>query len=126
MQDIYDASLDDSTVYPADANLLKAFNHLDQEVGIDSHAESFLICFVARTTPTTSELEKQLDAHDFAKDIRGSLLAEARSFDRDPIKHTPQQFRVDTSHPPSYQPLEAHSAFVPVFVSRHTSDASNA
>ncbi|KAH3963403.1 hypothetical protein HBI70_181390 [Parastagonospora nodorum] len=120
MQDVYDVSLDDHTVYPADEFLLKAFSHLVQEAGKDSHAESFLICFVARTTPTTSELEKQLNANGFAENIRGSLLAEARSFDRDPIEQTPQRFRVDTSHPPSYQPLDARSAYVPVFVSRRT------
>lgn len=120
MEDIYDASLDNRTVYPADANLLKAFDSLVQEVGKNSHAEVFLICFVARTTPITSELEKQLGAHDFATDIRGSILAEARSFGHDPIKHMPRRFRVDTSHPPSYRPLEARSAFVPVFVSKHT------
>jgi hypothetical protein len=120
MYDIYDASLNDCTVYPAGEYLLKAFNHLVQEVGKNSHAESFLICFVARTTPATSELEKQLGTHGFAENIRGSLLIEARSFDRDPIKHTLQRFQVDASYAPSYQPLEARSAIVPLFVSRHT------
>jgi len=111
MCDIYTTIIDDTHQkdephLPADKNILQAFRHLQEEVGHDSQAERFLICFVARTTPIISMLERQLKKNKFDSGISEDLLAEARSFGLDAIRRTPRVFRVSVSHPPRYKQLD--------------------
>jgi hypothetical protein len=95
--------------YPADNLVRKALRRLSEEVGKDRHAEEFLICFVARTAPMISDLERQLKYSSFDRGVGRKVLAEARSFDRDPIRYRPCMFRVSVSKPSQYLPLEVHS-----------------
>lgn len=92
--------------YPADVYVLQAIQHLRKEVGNDSHAEKFLVCLVGRTAPLIRELEKQLKRKSFPSDIKEKILLEVRAFVKDPIKHKPSIFRITTSTPPQYLPLE--------------------
>ncbi|KAF1919687.1 hypothetical protein BDU57DRAFT_569476 [Ampelomyces quisqualis] len=110
MTSIYDETLRSREHYPVDEDLDQAFCHVRKEVGTNSHAEKFLICFVGRTTSLTSELEKRINRHIFDEEISGQLLAEARSFSPDPIKHASKRFRVDAFNPPYYRPLEIQHA----------------
>jgi hypothetical protein len=93
----------------ADDHLLNAFQHLREQLGKGSHAEAFLICFIGRTAPLICQLERQLTAKNFDRDIKEKILAEARSFEGDPIKHHPHLF---LGHPSSllrYPPLGVHT-----------------
>jgi len=111
MCDIYTTIIDDTHQkdephLPADKNILQAFRHLQDEVGHDSQAERFLVCFVARTTPIISVLVRQLRRNKFDDLTSENLLAEARSFGLDAIRRTPRVFRVSVSHPPRYKQLD--------------------
>jgi hypothetical protein len=99
--------------YPADRYVLQAIQHLREEVGDDSHAEMFLICLIGRTAPLICELERQMKRGGFGCDIKKKILAEARSFERDPIKHELHIFRISTSNPPQYPPLQVHHVVLP-------------
>ncbi|KAI4664036.1 uncharacterized protein J4E79_003536 [Alternaria viburni] len=90
----------------ADGSLVKAFLHLREQVGANSHAEKFLICFVGKTAPFISELEQNLTREHLDPAIRNEILEKARSFGQDPIKHQPQMFRINPQQPPKYRPLE--------------------
>ncbi|KAI4686940.1 uncharacterized protein J4E84_005311 [Alternaria hordeiaustralica] len=90
----------------ADRSLVKAFLHLREQVGANSHAEKFLICFVGKTAPFISELEQNLTREHLDPAIRNEILEKARSFGQDPIKHQPQMFRINPQQPPKYRPLE--------------------
>jgi hypothetical protein len=105
MADIYNESLENRTSYPADNDLLKAFRHLRDECGNDSHAEKFLISFVGRTASSTKVMKMQLRDRGFDLDVRDNLVAEARSISHDPIKCTRYKFFVDVSCPPRYKTL---------------------
>jgi hypothetical protein len=105
MTDIYLITLKDSRRNPTarfavDGNLLYAFQHLSEEIGEDSQAERFLVCFIGRTTSLICELERQLKEGGFDRRIRKNLLIEARSFEPDSIKNTPRNFHVSVSSPP--------------------------
>ncbi|KAI4961322.1 hypothetical protein J4E86_000350 [Alternaria arbusti] len=90
----------------ADGSLVKAFLHLREQVDRNSHAEKFLICFVGKTAPFISDLERNLNRERHDSAIRDEILTAARSFGPDPIKHEPQTFRVNPQQPPKYRPLE--------------------
>jgi hypothetical protein len=92
--------------------LLPALLHLCKEAGPSSHAEDFLVCSVGRTAPLICELERQLDDARFDKHMKERILVEARSFEKNPIKHRPQRFLVSVSNPPQYQPLEVRQAYL--------------
>jgi len=92
--------------HAADGSLVEAFRHLREQVGANNHAEKFLICFVGKTAPFISELEQNLNRERLDSAIRDEILAKARSFDLDPIKHQPQTFRINPQQPPEYRPLE--------------------
>ena len=92
--------------YTTDESLLEAFQHLRDQIGRNSHAENFLICFAGRTAPSISELERNLDTAKTDPAIRNEILAEARSFSPDPIKNQPEVFFVNDRRPPSYPQLE--------------------
>jgi hypothetical protein len=106
MTDIYNESLEKGTDYPADDDLFKAFRHLRDECGNDSHAEKFLTSFVGRTTLSILVLKTQLRNKGFDPDVRNNLVAEARSLSRDAIKYTRYRFLVDVARPPRYRSLE--------------------
>jgi hypothetical protein len=91
-----------------DGSLVKAFRHLQKQVGRNSEAEKFLICFAGRTAPLIGELEQTLNSEDIDPDIQRNVLTEARSFGPDPIKHQPEAFLVNPQKPPKYRPLELH------------------
>ncbi|KAB2110105.1 hypothetical protein AG0111_0g471 [Alternaria gaisen] len=91
--------------YTTDESLLEAFQHLRDQIGRNSHAENFLICFAGRTAPSISELERNLDTAKTDPAIRNEILAEARSFSPDPIKNQPEMFFVNDGRPP-YPQLE--------------------
>jgi hypothetical protein len=99
--------------WPADEQLCCAIQYLREEVGPSSHAENFLICFVGRAAPLICELERQLNRWRFEKNVREKILAEARSFERDPIKHQPNRFMVSVSDLPKYPPLDVQRPPVP-------------
>lgn len=92
--------------HTADGSLVEAFQHLREQVDPNSHAEKFLICFAGRTAPFISELERNLNSEHLDSAIRNEVLAEARSFGPDPIKHQSQLFRINPQQPPSYRRLE--------------------
>jgi hypothetical protein len=92
---------------------VNAFLHLRKEAGPNSHAEDFLVCSVGRTAPLICELERQLDDARFDKHMKERILAEARSFEKNPIKHQPQRFLVSVSNPPQYPPLQVQQAYLP-------------
>jgi hypothetical protein len=108
MADIYNDSLEDRTSYPGDNDLLKAFRHLRDECGNDSHAEKFLISFVGRTVSSIKAMKTQLRDRGFDLDVRDNLVAEARSLSHDPIKCTLHRFLADISCPPRYKPVKIH------------------
>jgi hypothetical protein len=91
-----------------DVSLVKAFQHLQKQVGRNSEAEKFLICFAGRTAPLIGELEQTLNNEELDPDIQRNVLTEARSFGPDPIKHHPEAFLVNLQKPPRYRPLELH------------------
>jgi hypothetical protein len=99
--------------YPADQYLFEAFRYLRKEVGHYSQAEDFLCCFVGRTAPLICELEIQLNDARFDNGVKEKILAEARSFEKDPIKHQPQRFMVSVRNPPKYPPLDVQHAYLP-------------
>ena len=92
--------------YTTDESLLEAFQYLRDQIGRNSHAENFLICFAGRTAPSISELERNLDTTKTDPAIRNEILTEARSFSPDPIKNQPEVFFVNDKRPPSYPQLE--------------------
>jgi hypothetical protein len=94
--------------YTADGSLIRAFQHLRDRVGRNSHAENFLICFAGRTAPLICELERTLNTKNMDRVLRDAILAQARSFRPDPIKHQPRLVLVDLQKPPRYPPLEMH------------------
>jgi hypothetical protein len=115
--------------YPVNQYLFEAFQHLRKEFGPNSHAEDFLCCFVGRTAPLICELERQLNDVRFDQCVKEKMLAEARSFDKDPIKYQPQRFMVSLRNPPKYPPLDVQSAHLPNELMQHhdprrTSDVS--
>ncbi|CAN9242114.1 unnamed protein product [Alternaria alternata] len=92
--------------YTTDESLLEAFQHLRDQIGRNSHAENFLICFAGRTAPSISELERDLGTAKADPAIRNEILAEARSFSPDPIKNQPEMFFVNDRRPPSHPQFE--------------------
>lgn len=105
-----DSQLDVGYSYRVGRYLRKAFAHLHEEVDHDSQAERFLVCCIGRTTANITEMERKLRIWNFDRDVRRKILVEARPFDRNPIKYTPQMFRVSTSHPPQYRSLYVEHA----------------
>ncbi|KAH7395221.1 hypothetical protein DE146DRAFT_764965 [Phaeosphaeria sp. MPI-PUGE-AT-0046c] len=110
MAGIYVQALQERHSYPADPYVDQAFRHLHAEIGRDSHAERFLVCFIGRTAPLIPALKKQLKLYHFDKEICEKILAEARSFAPDPIRYDIARAHVDTLHPPQYAPIEIHHA----------------
>lgn len=95
MTEIYIDSMEKGIVYPADDQLLQVFEHLYKYTSSGSHAKSFLICFVGSSTTPTTQLERQLRDKKFNQNVCKSILAEEKSFDRDPLKYTTCRFRVN-------------------------------
>jgi hypothetical protein len=104
MADIHNENLENRTSYPADDDLLKAFRHLRDKCGNDSHAEQFLVSFVGRTGSSIKAMKTQLRDRGFDIDVRDNLVAEARSLCHDPIVCTLHRFLVGVSCPPRYKP----------------------
>jgi hypothetical protein len=114
MKIVHDARRKQTAVFPANENVLRAIQYLREEVGGNSEAERFLVCFIGRTTPLIHDLERQLEQDRFDRRTSEALLAEARSFERDPIKHKSRIFRVSVSNPPRYRPLDVQ--YVPDWI----------
>ncbi|CAG5161338.1 uncharacterized protein ALTATR162_LOCUS6010 [Alternaria atra] len=104
---------DSGLQYTAGESLSKAFQHLRDQIGRNTDAENFLICFAGRTAPLIDELERNLNSGEIDGAIRKEILAEARSFGPDPIKHHPQAFLVNQENPLEYPKLEIQSKNVP-------------
>lgn len=111
MKIVHDARRKQTAVFPGDEKILQAIQHLHEEVGGNSKAERFLVCFIGRKTPLIHDLERQLEQNSFNRRKSGALFAEARSFERCSIKHKSRIFRVSVSNPPQYRPLDVQ--FVP-------------
>jgi len=80
MEAVNNALWGEKVAFPADKTILRAFRHLHQEIGQDSEAENFLVCFMGRTTPSIPDLKRQLKQNGFDRKTSEALFGREQVF----------------------------------------------